>query len=112
VGVTSTKEAHYDDNEPQDPRDMGHQSAPYTSQDGHEYPLSRFMARRRSATRMKIARPANRKPMPFLIAAVPYLYDALLEFFNIMHDYESSLQRLRSVRDGNGMQRSRKREGK
>ena len=71
------------------------QYSPYTSQDDQEIPAFEVHGDRgekvcdTNEDRPALEQEANAR----LIAAAPELLDALEYFFNIMHDYESSLRK-------------------
>ena len=70
-----------------------YQYSPYTSQDGHEIPAFEVHGEEKVCDTNEDRPVEEQEANARLIAAAPELYDALEYFFNIMHDYESSLQK-------------------
>jgi hypothetical protein len=70
-----------------------YQHHPYTSQDGHEIPAFEVHGEEKVCDTNESRPVEEQEANARLIAASPELHDALQHFFNIMHDYESSVRK-------------------
>jgi hypothetical protein len=70
-----------------------YQYNPYTSQEGKEIPAFEVHGEEKVCDTNEDRPCEEQEANARLIAASPELYDALENFFNIMHDYESSLSK-------------------
>jgi hypothetical protein len=66
--------------------------SPWKAQDGSEIPAFEVHRAEKVCDTNESCTVEEQEANARLIAAAPELYDALEHFFNIMHDYESSLR--------------------
>jgi hypothetical protein len=66
---------------------------PWKAQDGHEIPAFEVHGAEKVCDTNENRPVEEQEANARLVAASPELYDALEHFFNIMHDYESSLRK-------------------
>ena len=67
--------------------------SPWRAQDGSEIPAFEIYGEEKVCDTDENRPSEEQEANACLIASAPELYDALLYFFNIMHDYESSLDK-------------------
>jgi hypothetical protein len=67
--------------------------SPWKAQDGHEIPAFEVHGAEKVCDTNENRPVEEQEANARLVAASPELYDALEHFFNIMHDYESSLRK-------------------
>jgi hypothetical protein len=69
------------------------QYSPWRAQDGSDIPAFEVHGEEKVCDTDENRPVEEQEANARLIAAAPEMYDALEHFFNIMHDYESSLQK-------------------
>jgi len=70
-----------------------YQYSPYTSQDGQEIPAFEVHGEHKVCDTNENRPSEEQEANARLIAAAPELFQTLLFFFNIMHDYQSSARK-------------------